>query len=123
MYNPDLPLSNNGQTWSIEQDQVGQRLDRYLMSVLNTLSRTGIQQLIVEGSVLVNGRTSKSGYALKIHDEVQVQLAIPALQPKDIKPQLLPLDIMYEDDDLFIVNKVAGMVVHPAVGHHDDTLC
>jgi len=101
---------------------VGLRLDRYLTSVLTGISRTAAQQLIVDGTVLVNGRPGKPGYALRSGDEVQ--LFSPKLGNKaaNVKPQSLPLDVVYEDKDVLVVNKAAGMVVHPAPGHHDDTL-
>lgn len=119
-HNTELPQERR--LLAIQADEVGLRLDRYLTSVLTGVSRTTIQQLIVDGTVLVNGRPSKPGYALRSGDEVQVF----SLKQKNIiagvKPHLLPLDVVYEDKDLLVVNKAAGMVVHPAPGHHDDTL-
>ncbi|MBV9707307.1 MAG: RluA family pseudouridine synthase, partial [Chloroflexi bacterium] len=106
--------------WQAQAENVGQRLDRYLSSVLTGLSRTRIQQLIEDEAVLVNGRPSKASYALRLHDEVSVFEQAP--QVSNAKPQLLPLDVVYEDTDLLIINKAAGMVVHPAPGHADDTL-
>ncbi|MBV8821752.1 MAG: RluA family pseudouridine synthase [Ktedonobacteraceae bacterium] len=106
--------------WQAQAENVGQRLDRYLSSVLTDLSRTRIQQLIEDEAVLVNGRPSKASYALRLHDEVSVFEQAP--QVSNAKPQLLPLDVVYEDTDLLIINKAAGMVVHPAPGHADDTL-
>jgi 23S rRNA pseudouridine1911/1915/1917 synthase len=76
----------------------------------------------MEEAVLVNGRPSKPGYALRSADEVQVLRTIPASQQQNIQPTMLPLDIIYEDNDLLVLNKSAGMVIHPAPGHHDDTL-
>jgi 23S rRNA pseudouridine1911/1915/1917 synthase len=107
---------------SIQADEVGLRLDRYLTSVLTGISRTTVQQLIVDGSVLVNGSPSKPGYALRSGDEVQVYSLAQKNKATNVKPQALPLNIVYEDKDLLVVNKAAGMVVHPAPGHHDDTL-
>ncbi len=114
--------SHEEQTWTVQPEQVGQRLDRYLVSLLTAISRTTIQHLIEDVSVLVNGRASKSGYLLRVGDEVQVVHALPTLQQKVARAQSLPLDIVYKDEDLLIVNKAAGMVVHPAPGHTDDTL-
>ncbi len=108
--------------WRVQSEQVGLRLDRYLVSTLGGLSRTAVQQLINDGSVLINGRASKPGYVLRTDDDIQVLCSIPSSQQKEVRPQALPLDIVYEDDDLLIVNKAAGMVVHPAPGHYDDTL-
>ena len=109
-------------TLSIQSDEAGIRLDRYLTFVLTGFSRTTIQQLIVGGEVLVNGHTGKSGYTLRIGDEVQVISLNMLGKATNIMPRSLPLDIIYEDKDLLVVNKAAGMVVHPAPGHVDDTL-
>ncbi len=110
-------------TWNIGEDEGGQRLDRYLAAKLGDISRTTAQQLIMEGLVFVNGRTSKPGYALRIGDEVRVPRVTSKPSTSSAKPQSsLPLDIVYEDRDLLVVNKAAGMVVHPAPGHADDTL-
>ncbi len=109
-------------TLSIQADEAGIRLDRYLTSILTGISRTTVQQLIVDGEVLVNGHTGKSGYTLRVGDEVQVTSLNMHNRAANIKPQSLPLDVVYEDKDLLVVNKAAGMVVHPAAGHHDDTL-
>ncbi len=119
---PNIDL-NATSAWQVQPEHAGQRLDRYLVLMLDNLSRTAVQQLIADGSVLINGRASKPGYLLRIEDEVQVLRATPLLAPqKEVRPQALPLEIVYEDDDLLIVNKAAGMVVHPAPGHYDDTL-
>ena len=109
-------------TFHIQEDEAGIRLDRYLTTKLSDNSRTAIQQLIEAGEVLVNGHTSKPGYSLKMGDQVSAHS--PGLHDKatSITPRLLPLDIIYEDEDMLVVNKAAGMVVHPAPGHHDDTL-
>ena len=109
-------------TFCIQAEEAGMRLDRYLTFVLTGISRTTIQQLIEHGEVLVNGRNGKSGYSLKVGDEVQVKSLDMHDKPTSIIPQSLPLDIIYEDKDLLVVNKAAGMVVHPAAGHYDDTL-
>lgn len=105
----------------ISENAVGQRLDRYLASVLANTSRSTVQQLIEEKQVLVNGRASKPGYMLRNGDEVEV-LQVSRPLASHLQPQSLPLDIIYEDADLLVLNKAAGMVVHPAPGHSDDTL-
>jgi 23S rRNA pseudouridine1911/1915/1917 synthase len=122
MHKRNPEVSQEKRIVSIQADEVGLRLDRYLTSVLTGISRTAAQQLIVDGTVLVNGRPGKPGYALRSGDEVQ--LFSPKLRNKaaNVKPQSLPLDVVYEDKDVLVVNKAAGMVVHPAPGHHDDTL-
>ena len=122
MPNPESSLSASTYIWRIQPDQVGQRLDRYLVAQLASISRTGVQQLIADKAVLVMGKPGKAGYLLRLDDEVQALWTVPVVQQHDVKPQALPLDVIYEDADLLIINKAAGMVVHPAPGHHDDTL-
>lgn len=122
MHNPDSTLAHNKRTWNIQPDEVGQRLDRYLVSILQDISRTTVQQLIADGAVLVNGVLSKPGYALRHGDEVTLLTTAPKNQPGNVRPNRLPLDIIYEDADLLVVNKAAGVVVHPAPGHYEDTL-
>jgi 23S rRNA pseudouridine1911/1915/1917 synthase len=117
-----LESSKEERILSIQADEAGVRLDRYLTFVLSGISRTTIQQLIENGEVLVNGHASKSGYTLRIGDNVQVMSLNKYTRASNIMPQSLPLDIVYEDKDLLVVNKAAGMVVHPAPGHWDDTL-
>ncbi len=122
MHNPDPSFSHEKDTLSVQADEAGQRLDRYLVSKLTAISRTRAQQLIADGMVLVNGGPGKPGYALRIGDEIQILSPRQNKRDSGIKPQSLPLDVVYEDQDLLIINKAAGMVVHPAPGHHDDTL-
>lgn len=97
------------------------RLDRYLSQELSDLSRARIQQLIQQGCVQVNDTvcTSKK-INLKTGD--RITLEIPAIQPLELIAEDIPLDILYEDDELIILNKPAGLVVHPAPGHPDGTL-
>jgi 23S rRNA pseudouridine1911/1915/1917 synthase len=122
MHKTRLESSIEKRTLSIQADEAGVRLDRYLTGVVPGISRTTIQQLIEDREVLVNGRASKSGYTLRIGDKVQVMSLNLYGKAPDIMPRALPLDIVHEDKDLLVVNKAAGMVVHPAPGHHDDTL-
>jgi 23S rRNA pseudouridine1911/1915/1917 synthase len=122
MHKINSELSQGKRLLCVQADEVGLRLDRYLTSALSGISRTTVQQLIVDGSVLVNGRTAKPGYALRSGDEVRVFSIRPQNTATGVKPQPLALDVIYEDKDLLVVNKAAGMVVHPAPGHHDDTL-
>jgi len=103
----------------VEEDSA--RIDRYLAEELPDLSRSRIQQLIEQGKVQVNGKvcTSKK-INLKAGD--RITLEIPEAQPLELTPQDIPLDILYEDDQLLILNKPAGLVVHPAPGHPNGTL-
>lgn len=119
MPNPD---QTNMLHQEVTAEQVGQRLDRYVVAMLPNISRSEAQRLIAEGSVLVNGSANKPGYALRERDRVEILQARLSAPFAEIKPQEIPLEVVYEDDDLLIVNKAAGMVVHPAPGHYKDTL-
>ena len=96
------------------------RIDRYLSQQLPDLSRSRIQQLIKQGNVHVNGSCVSKKANLQPGDCISVE--IPAAQPLDLQPEEIPLDILYEDDSLLIINKPAGLVVHPAPGHQEGTL-
>ncbi len=97
------------------------RLDVYLASLNNDVTRSYIKNLIKEGNILVNGKTpTKSGYVLKENDIVEFNM--PEIKELKIEPQDIKLDIVYEDEDILIVNKEKGMVVHPANGNYDNTL-
>jgi 23S rRNA pseudouridine1911/1915/1917 synthase len=104
----------------VPDDSAGQRLDRFLASVLGTHSRSQIQRLIEEGRVQVGGRTGKSNQAVKPGQAVTID--VPEPSPALLEPEPLPLSIVYEDTDLVVVDKPAGMVVHPAAGHAGGTL-
>ena len=97
-----------------------QRIDRYLTEMLPEQSRSFFQKLIRDGFVIVNHIIVKVNYRLKTGDVIEID--IPDAVPSEIVPENIPLDILYEDDDLLIVNKPKGMVVHPAVGHSTGTL-
>ncbi len=97
-----------------------QRIDRYLTEMLPEQSRSFFQKLIRDGFVIVNRIIVKVNYRLKTGDVIEID--IPDAIPTEIVPENIPLDILYEDDDLLIVNKPKGMVVHPAVGHSTGTL-
>lgn len=101
-------------------DRSGERIDRFLSNDLENLSRSYIQKLLKDGGVLVNRKVVKPNYKLNTGDEILVQ--IPDPQTLDILPEDIPLDILYEDDDILVVNKPKGMVVHPSPGHYSHTL-
>lgn len=101
-------------------DHEDQRIDRYLTEMLPEQSRSFFQKLIRDGFVMVNHIIVKVNYRLKTGDVIEID--IPDAVPTEIVPENIPLDILYEDDDLLIVNKPKGMVVHPAVGHSTGTL-
>ena len=100
-------------------DKEGLRIDKYLSSELD-LSRSKIQKLIKEDKVVVNGKITNSSYAVKIDDEIEINDEMD--YEINIEPEDIPLNIVYEDDDLLIINKKSGMVVHPAPGHYTGTL-
>ena len=102
------------------QENQQMRLDKYLAEQFPEQTRSYLQKLIKEGQVLVNGKTVKSGYQLSKGDEVSV--TIPEPKELDVEPQKMELDIVYEDEDVILINKPKGMVVHPAPGHTTDTL-
>lgn len=97
-----------------------ERLDRYLAKQCEDMSRSHIQKLLKEGHVLVNGRPAKSSYRLAEQDEIS--FSVPDAIVPEILPEDIPLDIVYEDQDVILVNKPKGMVVHPAAGHYSGTL-
>ncbi len=104
----------------VAAENVGQRLDRFLHERLPAHSRAFLQKLIERGLVLVGGKSVKASYRVRTGDVVTVE--IPAPQPLEAQPEKIPLNILYEDDDLIVVNKPAGMVVHPAAGNREHTL-
>lgn len=102
------------------ENQDGERIDRYLSEELENRSRSYIQKLIKENHVTVNQKPVKANYRLSLGDRVVIDL--PEAKEPDIKPEDIPLDILYEDKDIIIVNKPKQMVVHPAPGHYSQTL-
>ena len=104
----------------IVADLSDMRLDAYVASKFNKLSRTMIQKLIEEGNILVNEKQKKISYKIQIGDNIKIN--IPKPQETDIKPENIPIELIYEDDDIIVVNKPKGLVVHPANGNMDGTL-
>ena len=99
-------------------DKPNERIDKYVTA--DGLTRSQIQKLIENGDITVNGRCVKPNYKLKLNDEINITLPEP--KEADIKAENIPLDIVYEDNDLLVVNKPRGMVVHPAPGNYEGTL-
>ena len=98
----------------------GERIDKFLNEAMPDFSRSYLQKLIKNGNVLVKDICVKPNYRLNAEDEIQVR--IPDDVSLDIQPENIPLDILYEDEDLLVINKPKGMVVHPAAGHYSGTL-
>ncbi len=108
-------------TLTVPAEDAGKRLDAWLAAHPETeLTRSAVQQLAEQGQIVRNGKPAKKNEKLKDGDEIRVQ--IPEPQTLDVIPQEIPLDIVYEDAELLVVNKPKGMVVHPAPGHPDGTL-
>ena len=99
---------------------IGTRLDKYLTEQIPDQSRSYIQKLLDDNFITVNGKSAKSNYKLRAGDTITVE--IPEAEELDIEPENIPLDIVYEDDDIIVINKPKGMVVHPAPGHTSGTL-
>ncbi|MCC7301379.1 MAG: RluA family pseudouridine synthase [Bacteroidia bacterium] len=123
---PELPQEENSELFEhyrfeADKGQGPERLDRFVMLRIEGASRTRVQTAIENGNVLVNGKPGKSSYKIKPLDLVQVVFPQP---PREIEliPQNIPIEILFEDEDLVIVSKAAGMVVHPGYGNYTGTL-
>ena len=106
--------------YQVSDGQSGIRIDRYLSEKNEELSRSYIQKLLKEQEIMVNGSAVKANYKVQEGDEISVM--VPDMKEPDILPEDIPLNILYEDDDVLIVNKPKGMVVHPSAGHTSGTL-
>ncbi len=106
--------------FAVAEDAVSERIDKYLSDMLSSYSRSYIQKLIDDGNVLVDNNIIKSNY--KISPGKNISVYIPYPENIEILPENIPLDIIYEDDDIILVNKPKNMVVHPAAGHYSGTL-
>lgn len=105
-----------------DKKETGQRLDKVLLNRLpKTHSRTEIQHLILEGKVTVNDRPTKSSHRLKSGEKIKIEF-LPEEQKNEVRPENIPLDIIYEDEHLMVVNKPSGMVTHPGAGNQEHTL-
>lgn len=105
-------------SFKVEKD--GKRIDVYLSEKIKDLSRVAVQRLVANGKVLVNGKNVKSSYKVQEGDNIEVEEEVPV--EVSLKAQKIPLEIIYEDKDIIVVNKPKGMVVHPANGNPDGTL-
>lgn len=105
---------------TVPDEDSGTRLDTFLASRIEGWSRARLQRLIEDGDVLVNARAAKASYKLRLNDEIEAELTAPP--PTSFLPEDVPIEVVYEDDDLIIVNKPAGIVVHPGAGARTGTL-
>ena len=113
-------MADSRYLFHVTEEYEDERIDKYISVLIDSLSRSFIQKLLKDGHVLVNDQPVKQNFRLKEGDEVAFSLP-KAVEP-DILPEDIPLDILYEDDDVLVVNKPKGMVVHPAAGHYSHTL-
>lgn len=118
--NTDSATSADTLSFKVDETDADARLDAYLASRIEGWSRARLQHLIEDEDVLVNGKQAKSSYKLHAGDEVEVELV--ASPTSSFSPENIPLDIIHEDNDLIVLNKPAGLVVHPAAGIHSGTL-
>ncbi|MCD8037110.1 MAG: RluA family pseudouridine synthase [Clostridiales bacterium] len=113
-------MQNDMITFAAEAEDAGKRIDIFAAENYDGLSRSGFKKVFEAGGVFVGGKAVKANYKLRSGDVVTIE--IPDTEPLEILPQNIPLDILYEDDDVIVINKPQGMVVHPAPGHYTDTL-
>ena len=106
--------------FTISDEYDGIRIDKLLSELIDSVSRSYIKKLIDDNKVFCNGKNVKASLVVKENDHISVE--IPPVEMPEIVPQDIPLDILYEDNDVLIVNKPKGMVVHPSAGHYSDTL-
>jgi 23S rRNA pseudouridine1911/1915/1917 synthase len=106
--------------FTVDSENVGVRLDKYLVDELDSLTRSAVQKIIDDGGVSVNNKIINKNYKCKLNDEIVI--IIPDAKPMEAVAQDIPIEIVYEDSDLLVVNKPKGMVVHPANGNYDGTL-
>jgi 23S rRNA pseudouridine1911/1915/1917 synthase len=111
---------NSNLTFQATADDAGKRLDAFLSEKIENWSRSRLQKLIADGDALVNEKESKASYKLRADDIVEIELT--AIEPESFAPEAIPLDVVYEDEHLAVINKPAGMVVHPGAGITSGTL-
>lgn len=104
----------------VNEENIGKRIDSFISLLEKHISRSAVQRLIEEENIKVNGEKTKGSYKVKLNDEIEIN--IPNAKEIDLKAQEIPLNIIYEDNDIIVVNKPKGMVVHPANGNPDGTL-
>ena len=104
----------------VESDKTGERLDFFIASNIQELSRTAVKRLIEDGNIKVNEKEQKVSYKVQENDVVEIN--VPEARELDIKAQDIPVEVVYEDNDIIVVNKPKGLVVHPANGNWDGTL-
>ena len=109
---------NSDKVYSFVADKQDARLDKHITEKYPKLSRTYVQKLIGEGYITVNDRVAKAGLRLNLGDKINI--IIPPTPPSPLSPEAMPLNIIYEDDDLLVIDKPAGLPIHPAPGHSNN---
>ena len=104
----------------VNEENVGKRIDSFIPMVQEDISRSMVQKLIEQKTIKVNGKETKHSYKLKLNDEIEI--FVPEAKEINLKAQDIPLNVIYEDNDIIVINKPKGMVVHPANGNPDGTL-
>ena len=104
----------------VDEENIGKRIDSFIPYIKEDISRSMVQKLIEQKNIKVNGKETKHSYKLKLND--QIEIAVPKAKKIDLKAQNIPLEVIYEDEDIIVINKPKGMVVHPANGNPDGTL-
>ena len=104
----------------VNEENVGKRIDSFIPMVQEDISRSMVQKLIEQKNIKVNGKETKHSYKLKLNDEIEI--FVPEAKEINLKAQDIPLNVIYEDNDIIVINKPKGMVVHPANGNPDETL-
>ncbi|MDO4297240.1 MAG: RluA family pseudouridine synthase [Lachnospiraceae bacterium] len=122
MENESLPeeATDTSVSFAVQKSESGIRLDKLLSDKAGDLTRSYLQKLIKEGNVTVNGKASKTGY--KVNEGDMIVLTVPKAAELEVEAENIPLDILYEDRDVIVINKPKGMVVHPAAGHYSGTV-
>lgn len=113
-------VKNEGGEITIISGKDNERIDVYISTCLKNVSRSFVQKLIISGNITVNNKNIKANYKIKPNDSIRI--IFPKPKSFDVKPENIPINIVYEDDDLAVINKPQGMVVHPAPGHYSGTL-
>ena len=113
-------MPERSETFTVETSSPGDRLDKFLSARYPVVSRGNIQRLIEEGHIRVNGRAVKPTHPPRLGEEISVFW--PEARPAAAQPEAIPLEVLFEDKDLLVLNKAPGIVVHPAAGHEEHTL-
>jgi 23S rRNA pseudouridine1911/1915/1917 synthase len=113
-------MTNLIHCYKVSEAEKGERLDVFLTKCMSDASRATVQRFITSGDVTVNEKVEKANYKVQNLDSIKV--SIPEIKPLDLIPEEIPLTVLYEDNDIIVINKARGMVVHPAVGNYNGTL-